>query len=526
MLRYLLASTAALAIAMPASAETISTKVTTPLRTSTVKAGQPDSITVNAQGSVVLTGGTAITMDDDHSVTNQGTLSVTGANGAAGIVALAGTTGDIVNSGTITIDEAYTAADSDNDGDVDGPFALGSNRYGIFTEGTHTGKVVHSGTILVEGNDSLGIGLGGPLTGEFRHDGKTTVVGDRSYGVRTGAINGNVRLAGQVQVTGKDTVGARFGGDISGGLVVQGSIVSTGYRYPTPPASTAKLDADDLLQGGSAVVVEGNVNGGIILAVPPKESNANSTDDDGDGIEDSKEGSAQVTTYGSAPAMVVGSTNRDIIIGPVLGTASQFGLQVDGGIAGMGVYSGVEANGLVIGGRGGAVSIANGIGVAGSVTANGNAANATALRLGAGATTPLLQVSGKVEAVGGNLAANTAVAVQVDQGANLPILRNTGTIKASAGGTTGSATAILDKSGTLALIENAGAIAAGGPAADSGRLVAIDLSANTAGATIRSVSRTTTTAWCCCHRPSPARRSPATSASARATMPSRSQTAR
>ena len=57
MLRYLLASTAALAIAAPAAAETISTKVTTPLKTSTVKAGTPDSITVNAQGSVVLTGG-------------------------------------------------------------------------------------------------------------------------------------------------------------------------------------------------------------------------------------------------------------------------------------------------------------------------------------------------------------------------------------------------------------------------------------------------------------------------------------
>ncbi|MXO61179.1 autotransporter domain-containing protein [Altererythrobacter salegens] len=484
MLRYLLASTAVLAIAAPAAAETISTKVTAPLKTSTVKAGQPDSITVATAGSVVLSAGTAITMDDDHSVNVQGDLTVTGANGGAGIVAVAGTTGDITNSGKITVDEAYTATDSDNDGDLDGPFAVGSNRYGIRTEGAHTGKVVNSGTIAIEGNDSHGILLGGPLTGEFKHDGKTTVLGDRSVGVEAGAISGNVRLAGQVQATGKDAVGTRFTGDIDGALVVQGGIVSTGYRYTTVPASTSKLDADDLLQGGSALMIEGDVAGGIVLAIPPTDSNPNSTDDDGDGIEDSKEGSAQITTYGAAPAMVVGASGRDIAIGPVAGTATQFGLQADGGIAGLGLYSGVEANGLQVGGRGGGVTIAKGIGISGTVVATSIGASATALRLGAGASTPVLQVSGKVEASGGNSATAYTTAVQIDAGANLPTLRNSGSIKATAG-TAGTATAILDKSGGLVLIENSGAITAVGPATDSGRLVAIDLSANTSGATVR-----------------------------------------
>ena len=66
MLRYLLASTAALAICASAAAETISTKVTTPLKTSAVKAGAPDAITVTSAGSVVPTGGVAITMDSNH----------------------------------------------------------------------------------------------------------------------------------------------------------------------------------------------------------------------------------------------------------------------------------------------------------------------------------------------------------------------------------------------------------------------------------------------------------------------------
>jgi hypothetical protein len=71
MRRYLLASTAMLAVAAPATAETIATKVTTPVKTSTVKAGAPDSITITSAGSVVVTGGTAVTMDSNHSVTNQ-----------------------------------------------------------------------------------------------------------------------------------------------------------------------------------------------------------------------------------------------------------------------------------------------------------------------------------------------------------------------------------------------------------------------------------------------------------------------
>jgi hypothetical protein len=484
MLRYLLASTAALAIAAPAAAETISTKITTPLRTSTVKAGTPDSITVNAQGSVVPTGGVAITMDSNHAVTNQGALTVSNADNAAGIVAVAGTSGDITNSGTITIDEPYTPTDTDNDGDVDGPFALGSSRFGIRTDGAHIGKVSNSGTITVEGNDSAGIWLGGSLTGSLVHDGKTTVLGDRSVAVHAGDISGAVRLAGTVQAQGKDAVGARFSGDVGGAMVVQGAISSTGYRYTTVPSNTSKLDADDLLQGGSALIIEGNVAGGIVLAVPPKDNNPNNADEDGDGIEDAKEGSAQVVTYGAAPAMVIGATNRDIAIGPVAGTATQYGLQIDGSILGSGLYSGVDGNGLVIGGRGGAVTIANGMSIAGSVSSKSNGASSTALRLGAGATVPVLHVSGKVEAEGGSAATAFTTAVQVDQGGSLPTLRNSGSVKATAG-TGGNATAILDKSGTLTLIENSGAIAAVGPAADSGRLVAIDLSANTSGATVR-----------------------------------------
>lgn len=488
MSRYLLASTALLALATAATsarAEDVNTKKTTPLRTSTIKNGAADAINITKDGSVVLTTGTAVTMDSNHNVGNAGAVSISNANGAVGIRAVAGTSGDIVNSGTITVDEPYTATDDDKDGDIDGPFALGSNRYGIRTDGDHTGKIVNSGTIAVEGNNSAGISLGGKLTGDFTHDGKTTVLGDHSVGIEAGAIDGNVRLAGAVAAQGAGAVGARFAGDVNGTMVVQGTVSSTGYRYTTVPGDTSKLDADDLLQGGSALVIEGDVSGGIVLAVPPKDSDPNKADEDADGIEDAKEGSASVVSFGAAPAMVIGAAGNDVAIGPVASTASHYGLQIDGAIEGRGLYTGINATGLAIGGLGGNVTIANGIGVGGSITAVSNGASATALRIGSGASTPELRIAVSVTASGGNSATAQTTAIHIAEGASLPTIRNSGTIKATAGGENGSATAIVDKSGTVKLVENSGAISAIGAKAGSGRNVAIDFSASATGTTIR-----------------------------------------
>jgi hypothetical protein len=490
MRRYLLATTALVAFSAPAQAETISTKTTAPIQTSTVKAGAPDAISITADGSVEVTGGNAVTMDSNHAVANGGKIVVTpggNANGGAGIVANAGTNGDITNTGTITIDEPYAPTDADNDGDLDGPFAVGSGRYGIRTLGDHTGKLVNSGTITIEGNDSAGISLGGKLTGAFTHDGKTTVIGDRSIGVDAKAIDGNVRLAGSVSAQGKDAIGARFAGDVNGAVVVQGTIASSGYRNTAAPADPSKLDADDLLQGGSALVIEGNVSGGIVLAMPPKDADPNKADEDADGIEDAKEGSARVSSYGSAAAMVVGAADHAITVGPVAGTASGYGLQIEGTVEGLGVYAGVDANGLVVGGRGGAVTVANGIGVSGSVTATSSGANATALRIGSGATTPELRNSGTISASGASAANTQARAVVVDAGAGVATIRNSGAIKAVSG-ENGGAGAIVDRSGGVNLVENSGTVSATGAKADSGRNVAIDLSANTSGAIVRQTA--------------------------------------
>ena len=77
----------------------------------------------------------------------------------AGVDVVAGATSGISFSGKIIVDESFTPTDTDNDGDLDGAFATGSDRVGIRTNGAMTGNILitSTGTIAVEGNDSAGI---------------------------------------------------------------------------------------------------------------------------------------------------------------------------------------------------------------------------------------------------------------------------------------------------------------------------------------------------------------------------------
>jgi hypothetical protein len=491
MRKTLLASTCLAAIvSTPVYAETtITTAITTPVRTSTVKSGAADDVKITSTGSVKPASGTAVTIDSSHKVVNEGTIQITNADGATGIFANAGTTGGITNSATgkIIIDESYAPTDIDKDGDIDGPFAVGTGRTGIATGGAFTGNIVNSGEITIEGNNSAGIRLGGSLTGNFTNDGKISVLGDNALGVGLQDVNGNVRLAGTISAVGQNATAARLAGNINGALVVQGALTATGYRYTTVPADPSKLDADDLLIGGPALSIEGNVTGGIIVAIPPKDTKPDDKDEDKDGIDDDKEGSGLIQSFGTAPAMRIGSATQDITIGAVAGTGTGFGLIIDGGVVGNGLYAGKDATAIQLGGMGRNVTIAGGVGVSGNVAAISNGASATAIRVGGGTTTPEIRVAGKVEATGGNAATAISTAILLEAGSNVGLIRNSGLIGAKAG-ETGTARAIVDLAGAVGTIENSGTISATGALATSDRNVAIDVSANGNGVTVKQTA--------------------------------------
>ena len=291
---------------------TISDKRTTPVATGTVNSGAPDNIIIGSGGSVKLpsTGptGPIVTVNSNNTLTNNGEISSQDVDGSIGVQINGGVTTTFTNAGQITVNDSFdqkaTSNDSDKDGDLDGAFATGTGRYGVLigsTGTTVTGNMLNdvSGIITVEGNNSWGIALRSALTGNFTNNGSVSIVGDNTYGIQmSGPVTGNVRIAGSVAAQGLNAVGVDISGDVSGALQLQGGITSTGYRYSTRPTSqTARdnLDADDLLNGGSAVRISGNVGGGINLATAPAADLDNDndgwidsvdTDDDNDGVLD------------------------------------------------------------------------------------------------------------------------------------------------------------------------------------------------------------------------------------------------
>jgi uncharacterized protein with beta-barrel porin domain len=472
-----------------ANAETvISTAITTPVLTSTGN----DDVRISSTGSVKPTSGPAVTIDSNDSVKNEGTIQVTGANNATGILANTNLTGNITNTNAIVIDENYTPTDSDSDGDLDGPFAQGTNRFGIHVlgGGTFTGNIANSGNITVEGNQSAGIAIDSILAGNLSStNGTIEVIGDNGVGVRASTVNGNVNLtSGTIAVRGAGSVGVQLAGNVSGAVVFQNSVIATGYRNTTAPADVSKLDADDLLQGGPAIVISGNVGGGILFDAPPKDNSTTDTDEDDDGIADNLEQTATVTSFGAAPAVQVGSASQSVAIGAVASSSAGHGIVSKGNIAGVGVYKGVSATALSIGGLGQTVNVANGMTLGGVVLARAVEANATAVKIGTGASVPEIVVSGSVIAEGAGAASTAAQAILIDTGATVSTIRNLGVIRATRSGSTGTAAAIIDKSGTLTLVENSGAIGVSDSAALGTSAVALDLSANITGATIRQLA--------------------------------------
>lgn len=464
-MKRLLVSAAALPLLYAASAHAetkISTATTAPVKTSTIANGQADHLTIDTAGSIAPTvAGAAVTIDSSNAVISNGSITFTGVNGATAIQVNPGVAMAIANNGAINLVEDYTATDADGDGDLDGVFAQGSARFGIrvLTPGA-IGNISNAGTITVEGNDSGAISVEGRLTGSLTSSGAVAVVGDRSVGVRADSVSGDVKILGAVQSQGEGTVGVQLGG-VDGAVVLQGAISNTGYRSSDrlADAARAKLDADDLKQGGGAVVITGSVGKGILLDRPPLDSSTTDTDEDKDGIADAAESTAAISSFGAAPAIAIGGSGATTI--GVVGTGDlAFGFVNKGTVTGNGVNDGIAGTGLRIGQPGGGV-----------VTVQGGINNI------AGAS------------ILGRAYAAQSTAVLLNANTLVPALRNAGTIGAEQNGGLHDARAIVDLSGTLGLIENSGIIqAVVNPATgvtQTGKAIAIDLSANAAGAIVR-----------------------------------------
>jgi hypothetical protein len=517
---------------------TITTAVTEPVATSTTN----DDVRVTSTGSIKPTvEGPALLMDTNDNITNEGAISTTGVNGSIGMQAGGDLTGNVTNKGAISIIEDYTPTDTDpdgtgpqtGDGDLDGPFALGEGRYGIRVTGGAgplTGSVLNDtgASIIVEGNESAGISIESGLTGSLTNNGSISVLGgdldpeednldeEGSYGIRTtGDIGGSVILNGAIGAQGEGSIGVAIDSNVGGGVRIQGGITSRGFRYTTrstEAADRALLDADDLLVGGPAVRIGGNVANGIFLDARPADLDDEEDDEDDDGIADANEGTGAITAYGSAPALLIGSTTDAITIG-VVGTGDDaYGLVSKGGISADGVFDGFAATALQIGAATDvATTIAGGIRNDTSITVRSFQANSTGVVLkdettlsGTGLIWNKGQITAQTIVNSAPLVlegAFTATAVLLEAGSTATTLRNAGVIGAQAVGERSNAVAVRDLGGTLDTIENTGRIQAiitpTDDASDSddtdidpsnetivGKDIAIDVAASTTGVTI------------------------------------------
>ena len=474
---------------------TISNTRTTGVSTATVNNGAADDIKVTSAGKFELTTpGAAITQNSNNNVDNAGGITTKNVDGAIGILVdtgAGGITGNLTNSGSITHGDDYTPKDEDNDGNDDGVFAKGTGRYGIRVVGAGgmTGNILNSGAINVEGNDSFGISVESNVAGFLRNFGNITVVGDNVIGIN---IDGNVTggatalqrangvfISGSTSARGLNAVGIDVSGDIGTGadpaaLVISGAVTATGYRYTSRPFAKETRDdlgADDLLQGGPAIRVSGNVTGGIHLALPFSITNrdfdgdgkVDSSDDDddndgildkddpdddndgvndaddkdidndgvtdaddndfnNDGIPDANAAVASVSVFGSAPALVIGSMTETVTIGNVGTNADNkdFGLLVAGSVSADGVYDNVSATAIQIGAAenidadpelevsGFNVDLNGGVRIAGTVTARAYNGDARGLWLRGDVDADELLVDGAIVAIASTTSASLA----------------------------------------------------------------------------------------------------------------------
>lgn len=476
--------------AMEASAQTtINTETTTPVRTSTT-----GDLTIGEAGKIAVGDGAAVTLDSNNSVFNNGTIEVTNAPGEATAIRVESSTGRVDFSGVINVGDTDEPEDADGDGDLDGPFVTQTpRRFSVHVINDFTGDLTQSVQSLnqVKGNNSAVVAIDGLLTGDLTMKGQNILLGDNSFGVLAAKqITGDVTLGGAITVQGANAVGAAFDDGVTGGFVVDGQILSTGFRYRQrfDAQTMAIFDADDLLIGGPALRLRGAFTQGVLVDAPPPDLIVDDDDEDDDGVEDAAETTGIIASLGSAPAILIGGAGATTLSN-VGGSDGAHGLILRGAVQVNGIFDKIPVNGVQIGGTGApgeTVDLGGGLRLTGAMTGISYDADATAIRVGAGATVPEVRLQGSlnynINLIDGT-AAPTVRGLLIESGGSVSRLVNTGLFNTAIVGPRGDAIGVSDEAGSLTEVFNFGTFQSGLASSETitGRSIALDLRANSAG---------------------------------------------
>lgn len=490
----------------------------------------PSDVTLASTGSITITSGTAITIDSDNTVINNGSISSMNVNDTTGVLISGGNTGGFSNTGTISLSE-----DTPEDGiTAGGDIATGSGRVGILISGASPfiGNVENetAGSITIRGQESSGIKLAdmSSITGNISHNGSMAIFGERSTGMNiAGTVIGNLAMGGSIATTGEDTNAINISGDIDGSTTISGSIRSNAYVSTAGAAITTRqsltvrdtlLEEASLRQTGSAVKISGNLSQGIRFA--------QFIDEDGETIT----ATASVAMFGSAPAVLIDGNGTPIALGRVgqitdindadYDAELQYAFVNQGTLTADGLFDDVSTTVMSFKD----VTLTGGINNSGTLRANTyrsgivtgattttSDAPARVIVIGGGAIAERINNSGTILATASEatdsiyldpdniLNANRlyATAIDIDANGSLSEITNINSITVLITGRKGEAIAIRDASGTLITLNNSGTIFAGATSTDTTgeqtldfTLTAIDVSANTTGFTLNQTAYT------------------------------------
>lgn len=442
----------------------------------------------------------------------------------------------------------------------------GNNSFGMSLETALTGDFIARGTITVTGDNSMGLKIAAPVTGNVEVSGGVTVQGDQAVGAAIDAdVSGSLHIQGAVTATGyryttRPNVEARELLDaddlLQGGPAVRVTAsVAGGILLDTTADTDSDLDNDGIFDSadedadGDGILDEDDTdldgdgitdddfdNDGIendededadndgvadydeddnLVDLDRNRDGIPDADLDQDGRDDTAEGAANLLVYGGSPALLIGSRTQDVTIGKVGTGEEAYGLVVRGTVSADGVYDDIDATGIRIGGEGGfSTLIEGGVRNEGYVSALAYDAEARGLDIAAGADVQALVNTGTIYASAAATSAplaeeaeTHAIAVSIDAQASVSTFTNSGTLSALVTGEAANATALIDRSGGLASIENTGSIVAriyldddeddtddeNEDSSDeevTGRAVAIDVSASTTGVRIVQYAET------------------------------------
>jgi uncharacterized protein YhjY with autotransporter beta-barrel domain len=475
---------------------TITNKRETPISTSTADGGSPANIIVDDDGEIEVSSGTAVSVDSDNTVKVDGILDNRTISNGIG-VHYQTEMGETLISG-------YSGIGDISVGSIDNDNNVGSNNFGILIDGdgTFQGDIIGSrnADFTVRGTNSAGISVQTNMIGNISID-DLTVGNANSNGIKIlGNLTGNIEVNNRLDVDAEGSHGIYIGADVDGqirniGFIDAGKDITRDIRFNEVPAVGAI----------AAIRVSSNLTGGIANDIIFQDSNGNIVE-----LNENESTSGYSRNNGTLNAFAGGQTIlitpekvsstgwTDITIGNTGSLYGDYSIVNQRNILASGRNTGQDVTSILItgasqGGTDYTATLDFGIynGLWGEIDTQTIDADATTLRIGAGASVPEFINNGMVDTKviasvddegnfngdGGN-----AYGIVIDQGGFLQSFENSGVFTVEAGGNNQEAVGILDRSGTLSNFSNTNLFSVRSSANDS-VLTAVDLSNNSTGIT-------------------------------------------